>query len=68
VIVIVERARIADDAGARPVRVMVLLDAPYEDAAITFDAASGEVLGERRTPFVIPWRPAAGREVASPHP
>jgi hypothetical protein len=45
VIVIVERALIADDAGARPVRVMVLLDSPYEDATVTLDAASGEVLG-----------------------
>jgi hypothetical protein len=44
VIVIVERALIADDAGARPVRVMVLLDSAYEDATVTLDAASGAVL------------------------
>ncbi|WP_448005143.1 hypothetical protein [Agromyces bauzanensis] len=44
VIVIVERAPIADQAGARPVEVMVMLDSTYEDANVVIDAATGEVL------------------------
>ena len=45
VIVSVERALIADQAGARPVRVLVMLDSTYEDASVQIDAATGEVLG-----------------------
>ncbi|GGI46112.1 hypothetical protein BCL57_001399 [Agromyces flavus] len=45
VIVSVERALIADASGARPVRVLVILDSTYEDATVQIDAASGEVLG-----------------------
>lgn len=45
VIVIVDRALIADAAGARPVQVMVLLDSTYEDASVVIDATTGEVLG-----------------------
>lgn len=44
VIVVVERALIADDAGARPVEVMVMLDTAYEDANVVVDATTGEVL------------------------
>jgi hypothetical protein len=44
VIVIVDRALVADAAGARPVRVMVLLDSAYEDATVVFDAATGDVV------------------------
>lgn len=42
VIVIVERSTVADASGAMPVRAMVLLDSPYEDANVTFDLATGE--------------------------
>ena len=45
VIVSVERALIADESGARPVRVLVILDSPYENATVQIDAASGAVLG-----------------------
>lgn len=44
VIVIVERAMLADAAGARPVEVMVLLDSTYEDATVVIDAATGAVM------------------------
>ena len=44
VIVIVERALIADAAGARPIQVMVLLDSTYEDATVIIDAATGAVV------------------------
>ena len=44
VIVIVDRALIADDAGVRPVQAMVILDSAYEDATVTFDATTGELL------------------------
>lgn len=44
VIVIVERANVADASGARPVRMMVLLDSAYDDATVVFDAASGDPL------------------------
>lgn len=45
VIVSVERALVADGAGARPVRVLVMLDSTYEDASVQIDAATGEVIG-----------------------
>ncbi|WP_430647548.1 hypothetical protein [Agromyces sp. GXS1127] len=45
VIVSVERSPVADDSGERPVRVLVLLDAPYEDAAVILDPATGEPMG-----------------------
>jgi hypothetical protein len=44
VIVIFERTMAADESGARPVQAMVLLDSPYEDASVRFDAATGELL------------------------
>jgi hypothetical protein len=44
VIVIVERALIADAAGARPVQVLVLLDSTYENASVVIDAATGAVV------------------------
>ncbi|WP_448810447.1 hypothetical protein [Agromyces bauzanensis] len=44
VIVVVERALIADDTGARPIEVMVMLDATYKDANVVIDAATGELL------------------------
>ncbi len=43
VIVIFSRTMIADDTGSRPVEARVLLDSPYEDATVVFDAASGEL-------------------------
>lgn len=43
VIVIFERTMSADDAGQRPVQAMVLLDSPYADATVLFDAATGEL-------------------------
>jgi hypothetical protein len=44
VIVIVDRSGVADASGAIPVRAMVLLDSPYEDANVEFDLATGEPL------------------------
>ena len=44
VIVVVERAHIADESGDRPVEVIVMLDSAYEDASVVIDAATGEVL------------------------
>lgn len=44
VIVIVDRAGVADASGVIPVRAMVLLDSPYEDANVEFDLATGEPL------------------------
>lgn len=44
VIVIVERALIADAGSARPVQVMVLLDSTYEDATVIVDAETGTVV------------------------
>src|SRR4029453_12856392 len=44
VIVVVERAAVADEAGARPVRVMVILDSTSADATVTIDATTGDVL------------------------
>ncbi len=44
VIVVVDRALIADQAGARPVEVMVMLGSTYEDASIVIDPETGEVL------------------------
>jgi hypothetical protein len=44
VIVIVERALIADAAGARPIGVMVLLDSSYQDATVVIDPATGAVV------------------------
>lgn len=44
VIVVVERAHIADEAGDRPVEVIVMLESAYEDASVVIDAESGEVL------------------------
>ena len=41
VIVLVSRSGIADAAGEEPVQAMVLLDSPYEDAAVSFDMATG---------------------------
>lgn len=45
VIVSVQRAIIADESDARPLRVLVILDSPYENATVQIDAASGAVLG-----------------------
>ncbi|MGR0320808.1 hypothetical protein [Agromyces sp. ZXT2-3] len=42
VIVSVERSPVADDSGERRIRVLVLLGAPYEDAAVLIDPATGE--------------------------
>jgi hypothetical protein len=41
VIVIVNRSAVTDAAGETPVRAMVLLDSPYEDATVSFDMATG---------------------------
>ncbi|WP_400996997.1 hypothetical protein [Agromyces sp. GXQ0307] len=41
VIVLVERSTVADDSGERPVRVLVLLDAPYENASVVIDPETG---------------------------
>lgn len=45
VIVIVERSTVADASGAMPVRAMVILDSAYEDANVTFDLGTGELVG-----------------------
>lgn len=45
VIVIVERSTVADASGAMPVRAMVILDSPYEDANVVFDLGTGELVG-----------------------
>ena len=45
VIVSVERTPVADETGARPVRVLVMLDSAYEDASVQLDAVTGEILG-----------------------
>jgi hypothetical protein len=44
--VFVSRALIEDEAGARPVEITISLDSPYEDASVTFDAATGERIRE----------------------
>jgi len=46
VYVFVSRALIEDEAGARPVEITISLDSPYEDASVTFDAATGERIRE----------------------
>ncbi|WP_438853787.1 hypothetical protein [Agromyces sp. M3QZ16-3] len=45
VIVLVERWTVADEEGRRPVRVLVLLDAPYEDASVAIDPLTGDPVG-----------------------
>lgn len=45
VIVTVSRSPVPDAAGELPVRVLVMLDSPYENAAVQFDAATGEIVG-----------------------
>lgn len=45
VIVTVSRSPVPDAAGGLPVRVLVLLDSPYENAAVQFDGATGEIVG-----------------------
>lgn len=44
VIVTVSRTPVPDAAGERPVRVLVMLDSPYENATVQFDAATGEIV------------------------
>ncbi|MFB9958895.1 hypothetical protein [Agromyces bracchium] len=41
VIVLVDRSTVADDSGERPVQVLVLLDAPYENASVVVDPETG---------------------------
>jgi hypothetical protein len=45
VIVTVSRTPVADAAGERPVRVLVMLDSAYEDASVQLDAATGDIVG-----------------------
>ncbi|WP_353814727.1 hypothetical protein [Agromyces sp. SYSU T00266] len=45
VIVLADRATVADDSGARPVRILVLLDSPYENAAVVIDPTTGAPVG-----------------------
>jgi hypothetical protein len=45
IIVTVSRSPVADDSGALPLRLLVMLDAAYEDAVVQFDASTGELIG-----------------------
>ena len=42
VIVIVDRSGVADASGVTPVRAVVSLDSPYEDATVQFDMVTGQ--------------------------